>query len=181
MSGCIVVKWDNTEIKTNTLILTFNTPKIPDSLKICYLNIPVSQYVLINCGEKHASYNKKCNFYKSEYDIQHIRVSKNISFFEARKIHQQSHEHRVMDVAGAVNAPTQNTSISTQTDVSWVGPGPVTWKQRPAVSVTNRPVTSVTRSVCTTTRVTDLKKTAAPARLSPPKKGGKSTKPSSPK
>ena len=41
----IVVKRDNTEIKTNTLILTFNTPKIPDSLKIDYLNIPVSQYV----------------------------------------------------------------------------------------------------------------------------------------
>ena len=33
----IVVKRNNTEIKTNTLILTFNTPKIPDSLKICYL------------------------------------------------------------------------------------------------------------------------------------------------
>ena len=39
------VKRNNTEIKTNTFILTFNTPKIPDSLKICYFNIPVSQYV----------------------------------------------------------------------------------------------------------------------------------------
>ena len=35
----IVVKRDNTEIKTNTLILTFNAPKI------CYLNIPLSHYV----------------------------------------------------------------------------------------------------------------------------------------
>ena len=41
----IVVKRNNLEVKTNTLILTFNTPKIPDSLKICYFNIPVSQYV----------------------------------------------------------------------------------------------------------------------------------------
>ena len=41
----IVVKRNDLEVKTNTLILTFNTPKIPDSLKICYLNIPVSQYV----------------------------------------------------------------------------------------------------------------------------------------
>ena len=41
----IVVKSNNTEIKTNSLILTFNTHKIPDSLKICYFNIPVSQYV----------------------------------------------------------------------------------------------------------------------------------------
>ena len=41
----IVVKRNNMEIKTNTLILTFNTPKITDSLKICYLNISVTQYV----------------------------------------------------------------------------------------------------------------------------------------
>ena len=33
------------EVKTNTLILTFNSPKIPESLKVCYLNIPVSQFV----------------------------------------------------------------------------------------------------------------------------------------
>ena len=32
------------EVKTNTLILTFNTQKIPESLKVCYLNIPVSQF-----------------------------------------------------------------------------------------------------------------------------------------
>ena len=114
------------EIKTNTLILTFNTPKIPESLKVCYLNIPVSQFVpnplrcyrcqkfghvtskckhsetcarcsetghkdesckkafkCVNCGECHAAYNKKCSVYKKEYDIQSIRVSRNISFFEA--------------------------------------------------------------------------------------------------
>ena len=41
----IVVKRNNTETKTNTLILILNTPKIPDSSKICYLNIPVSQHV----------------------------------------------------------------------------------------------------------------------------------------
>ena len=31
------------EFKTNTLILTFKSPKIPESLKICYLNISVFQ------------------------------------------------------------------------------------------------------------------------------------------
>ena len=109
----IVVKRNNTEIKTNTLILTFNTPKIHDSLKICYLNIPVSQYVpnpircykcqrfghvtskckhnevcarcsatghkddtcTRTCEENHALYNKKCSFYKREFDIKHIRVN----------------------------------------------------------------------------------------------------------
>ena len=220
----IVVKRNNTEIKTNTLILTFNTAKIPDSLKICYLNIPVSQYVpnpircykcqrfghvtskckhnevcarcsatghkddtctkehkCVNCEENHASYNKKCSFYKREYDIQHIRVSQNVSFFEARAIYQKSHGQRVMSYAGAAKAPIQNTSVCTQTDVSWVGAQPVTRKQRPAASVTSRPVPSVSRSVGTTTRVADAQKPVAPARSSPPKKDKTSNKPSSPK
>ena len=33
------------EVKTNTLILTFNSPKITEYLKVCYLNIPVTQFV----------------------------------------------------------------------------------------------------------------------------------------
>ena len=41
----IVVKRNNVEVKTNTLILTFNSSKIPESLKVCYLNIPASQFV----------------------------------------------------------------------------------------------------------------------------------------
>ena len=32
----------------------------------------------------------KCSYYKREFDIQHIRVSKNVSFFEARTIYQQN-------------------------------------------------------------------------------------------
>ena len=66
-----------------------------------------------------------------------------------------------MNYAGALKAPTQSTKISTQTDVSWVGPGPVTRQQRPAASVTNMPVTSVLRSVGTTTCIADMKKHAA--------------------
>ena len=41
----IVTKRDGKEIKTNTLILTFNLPKLPSHLKVCYLNIPVAAYV----------------------------------------------------------------------------------------------------------------------------------------
>ena len=219
----IIIKRNNMEVKTNTL-LTLNSPKIPDSLKICYLNIPVTQYVpnplrcykcqrfghvtskckhnetcakcsetghkddsctkafkCINCGESHAAYSKKCAIFKREFDIQSIRVSRNISFFEARTVYQQTHGQKVVNYAGAVRVPTQTASVCTQTDVSWVGPEPVTRRQRPAASVTNRPVPSVSRSVGTTTRVADVKKTAAPARSSPAKKGEKSSKPSSPK
>ena len=85
-----------------------------------------------------------------------------------------------MNYAGATKALIQCTSVCTQTDMSWVGAQPVTRKQRPAASVTSRPVPSVSRSVGTTTRVADVKKTVAPAKSSP-KKDPKSSKPSSPK
>ena len=65
--------------------------------------------------------------------------------------------------------------------MSWVGAQPVTRKQRPTAPVTSRPVLSISRSVGTTTRVADVKKTMAPAKSSPPKKCVKSNKPSSPK
>ena len=83
-----------------------------------------------------------------------------------------------MNYAGAIRAPTLTTSVCTQTDVSRVEP--VTRRQRPAVSVTSRPVLSISRSVGTTTRVVYVKNTAAPARSSPAKKGEKSSKPSLP-
>ena len=41
----IVGKKNHLEVKTNTLILTFNSTNIPDYLDISCLNIPVSQYV----------------------------------------------------------------------------------------------------------------------------------------
>ena len=72
---------------------------------------------------------------------------------------------------GLRRAPIQNTSVCTQTDVSWVGAQPVTRKQRPAASVTSRPVPSVSRSVGTTTRVADAQKPVAPARSSPSEEG----------
>ena len=92
-----------------------------------------------------------------EFDIHSIRVSRNISFFEAGKIYQQTHGQKVMNYAVAVRAPTQTTSVCTQIDVSWVGPEHVTGRQRPAASLTSRPVPSVSRFVGTTTRVSDVK------------------------
>ena len=163
----IVVKRNNMEIKTNTLILTFNTPKIPESLKVCYLNIPVSQFVP--------------NPLRYEYDIQSIRVSRNISFFEARQVYQKTHGQRVMSYAGATKAPIQSSSVCTQTCVSWVGPQPVTRRQHPAAPSTSRPLPSVSRSVGTTIRVVDVKKPVVATKSSPPKKDKKSNKPSSPK
>ena len=102
-------------------------------------------------------------------------MSKNISFFEARTIYQKTHGQRVMSYAGVAKAPIQRTCI--QTNISWVGAQPGARKQRPAASVTSRPVPSVSRSVGTTTRVADVQKPVAPAKSSPPKKDQTSSKP----
>ena len=61
-----------------------------------------------------------------------------------------------------------------------VGAQSVTRKQRPAASVTIRPVPSVSQSVGTTTRVADVKQ-VIPPKSSPPMKYTQSSKPSSPK
>ena len=97
----------------------------------------------MNCGECHAAYNKKCSVYKKEYDIQSMRVSRNISFFEARQVYQKTHGQRMMSYAGATKAPLQSSSVCTQTDVSQVGTQPVTHRQRLAAPSTSRPVPSV--------------------------------------
>ena len=65
--------------------------------------------------------------------------------------------------------------------MSWVGAQPVTRKQRTIASATSRPLLSVSRSVGTSTRVADVKKTVAPAKPSPSKKSDKSNKLFSPK
>ena len=36
-------------------------------------------FMCVNCEENHTSYNKKGSVYKQEYDIQIIRVARNIS------------------------------------------------------------------------------------------------------
>ena len=123
---------------------------------------------------------KKCSVYKKEYDIQSIKVSRNISFFEARQVYQKTHGQRVMSYAGATKAPIQSSSVCTQTDMSWVGPQHVTRRQRPTAPSTSRPLPSVS-SVGTTTRVVDVKKPVVANKSSPPKKDKKSNKPSSPK
>ena len=52
------------------------------------------EYKCSNSGEKHASYNKKSSYYKREFDIQHIRVSNNVSFFEALTIKKNIMDRR---------------------------------------------------------------------------------------
>ena len=210
----IVSKRDGKEIKTNTLILTFNLPKIPSSLKICYLNVPVTEYVpnpmrcykcqtfghmsnkckkseicarcsetghydktcnkafkCINCKENHAAYSKKCPIYKKEYDIQNIRVKKNVSFFEARKQYNQSHGQKDLHFANAVKKPSHVTtvSVSTQSDMYmyWNGSELVTRKDpllnstKSKAAVTQTVKTATTHAAASSSTATTVSKPAS--------------------
>ena len=72
-----------------------------------------------------------------------------------------------MNYAGAIKTPVQCTLICTQTGVSWILSEPVTWKLCPAASVIHRPIPSISRSMGTSTRVADVKKSVTLARSSP--------------
>ena len=82
------------EIKTNTLILTFNTPNIPDCLKICYLNIPVTQYVpnpikFYKC-QRFGHVTGKCKHNEtcarcSEHDTRTIHALRNMNALTVEK------------------------------------------------------------------------------------------------
>ena len=210
----IVSKRDGKEIKTNTLILTFNLPKIPSSLKICYLNVPVTEYVpnpmrcykcqtyghtsnkckkseicarcsetghydktcnkafkCINCKENHAAYSKKCPIYKKEYDIQNIRVKKNVSFFEARKQYNQIHGQKDMNFANVVKNSVHVTSVSvsTQSDMYmyWNGSELVTRKDplldstKSKAAVTQTVKTATTHAVASSSTATTVSKPAS--------------------
>ena len=210
----IVSKRDGKEIKTNTLILTFNLPKIPSSLKICYLNVPVTEYVpnpmrcykcqtyghtsnkckkteicarcsetghydktcnkafkCINCKENHAAYSKKCPIYKKEYDIQNIRVKKNVSFFEARKQYNQIHGQKDMNFANVVKNSVHVTSVSvsTQSDMYmyWNGSELVTRKDplldstKSKAVVTQTVKTATTHAVASSSTATTVSKPAS--------------------
>ena len=120
----------------------------------------------VHCSENHASYKNKCSFYKRQYYIQYIRVSNNVSFYEARNVYQQSHGQKVMNYAGAVKAPVQSTSICREMCHGSA-------KNLLLGSSVLLPLLlsgQFSRSVGTSTRVADVKKTVAP-----PKKGEKST------
>ena len=209
----IVAKRDGKEFKTNTLILTFNLPKIPSHLKVCYLNIPVLPYIpnplrcykcqtfghttnkckkaetcarcsetghndktcnnvfkCANCKETHAAYSKKCMYYKREFDIQSIRVKQSVSFFEARKIYQQTHGLGELNFSRAVRGPSHTPSVcfATQTDLTWNGSKLVKIEQP-----STKPKVVVTTVSTNTSRSSVPSTSAASAATKPVSKTGK--------
>ncbi|GFU83962.1 uncharacterized protein TNCV_560881 [Trichonephila clavipes] len=97
----ITIKKDNTNIPTKHLILTFNSPKLPSTIKAGYLNCKICPYIpnplrcfkcqsleqkCVNCSEPHSSDSKLCPKWENEKEIQTIKTNRNIPYLEARKL-----------------------------------------------------------------------------------------------
>ncbi|GBO37544.1 hypothetical protein AVEN_181773-1 [Araneus ventricosus] len=127
----ITIKRNGQIFPTKHLILTFNNPTLPKSVKIAYINCPVKPYIpdpircfkcqkfghtitacksnkencarcslpdhnsqtcksttpkCFNCSGEHPSFSRSCPRYKLEKEIQTIKITKKLSFQEARQI-----------------------------------------------------------------------------------------------
>ena len=49
----------------------------------------------VNCNQPHNSFSKECVIYKKEYAIQTIRITRKVSFFEARKIYSRENPETI--------------------------------------------------------------------------------------
>ncbi|GFV67966.1 putative RNA-directed DNA polymerase from transposon BS [Trichonephila clavipes] len=90
-------KKDSNIMPTKHLILTFNSPKLPTTVKGGYLNCKIRAYIpnplrCFKC-QRNASIvhsltpdSKQCPKWKVEKEIQAIKTNRNISYLEARKL-----------------------------------------------------------------------------------------------
>ena len=177
----INVRRNNELVPTNTLILTFSTPTLPDSVKAGYLRIPVVPYIpnplrcfkcqkfghgqntcrgrltcarcgqfdhdgktcqneiaCTNCSGKHFAYSRECSRWKMEKTVQQVKVERNLSFTEARKIVETSRPAATGKTYAAM-VKVSTTSVAIQTDLTWSN-GEEKYKKIADIKKTNKQI-----------------------------------------
>ncbi|XP_055932955.1 uncharacterized protein LOC129962977 [Argiope bruennichi] len=156
----ITIKRNGLNLPTKHLILTFDTPVLPKSVKIAYINCPVKHFIpnplrcfkcqkfghtitacrgkqicarcsssdhesntcnsteakSYNCDGDHPSYSRSCPHYKLEKEILTVKITKNLSFPDARKIVADRTPKPNLSYASALNpsvSPSQQTTSAT--------------------------------------------------------------------
>ena len=156
------IKKEFDTIETNTLLLTFNSVSVPNSVKIFYRIIPVDIYVpnplrcyncqrfghhesdcpadyasicekcgeggfthlasacpnpvkCVNCGLDHLSRSNVCEVWKKEKEIMKVKVTRNVTYIEARKMVEQTPEVTFSKIVQSAVAKPELKTVSTQT------------------------------------------------------------------
>ena len=71
-----------------------------------------------NCGGKHFAYSRECQKWKLEKMVQQVKVERNVSFTEARKV-VESFPPAVKDKSYAAAVKVSTSNIAIQTDLTW--------------------------------------------------------------
>ena len=154
----INIRRNNELVPTNTFILTFSKPLLPDSIKAGYLKIPIVPFIpnplrcfkchryghgenacrgkvtcarcgqvdhesktctntisCANCKGSHFAYSRECPKWKQEKQVQQVRVEKQVSFPEARRL--------VETRSGAVAGKSYATAVKVSTTTASVQTG----------------------------------------------------------
>ena len=157
----INIRRNNELVPTNTFILTFSKPLLPDSIKAGYLKIPIVPFIpnplrcfkchryghgenacrgkvtcarcgqvdhesktctntisCANCKGSHFAYSRECPKWKQEKQVQQVRVEKQVSFPEARRL-VETRSGAVAGTSYATAVKVSTTNASVQTDLTW--------------------------------------------------------------
>ncbi|GBL88870.1 hypothetical protein AVEN_158977-1 [Araneus ventricosus] len=94
----ITIKRNGQIFPTKHLILIFNNPTLPKSVKIAYINCPVKPYIpdsircfkssviLLQPVEEHPRFSRSCPSYKLEKEIQTIKITKKSHFKKPERL-----------------------------------------------------------------------------------------------
>ncbi|KFM61876.1 hypothetical protein X975_23945, partial [Stegodyphus mimosarum] len=109
-------------IDTKHVTLTFNSPDLPKNSKAGYLNCPIGHDcenctaapLCVNCNGEHPAFSRLCPKWKSEKEVQTTKVTRNISYAEARRLVQST---RVRPNTSYASALKSSRTVATQTSV----------------------------------------------------------------
>ena len=68
----------------------------------------------VNCGGEHLSRSNECSTWKKEKEIMRIKVTKNLTYPEARKLYEQKSEFSFSKVVKSLAAKPESKTTSTQ-------------------------------------------------------------------
>ncbi|GFV77868.1 putative RNA-directed DNA polymerase from transposon BS [Trichonephila clavipes] len=131
----ITIKKNTTVFPTKHLILTFNSPNLPTSIKALYLHCVCAKFArtfrtlcaassardcsleqkCVNCSQPHSADSKLCPKWKIEKEIQTIKTNRNVSYIEARKFITPQPSQTYAQVAKSI---TVNSSSQTDETIT---------------------------------------------------------------
>ena len=71
----------------------------------------------VNCGGEHLSRSNECETWKKEKAIMKLKVTKNLTYLEARKLYEQKPEFNFSKVVKSLSAKPESKTTSTQYSV----------------------------------------------------------------